>query len=58
MSYEDLNEARAKRPALEAAVPEPKTTVARMSEAEPAMAPVAQMSEVPEPWRAPVARMY
>ena len=77
MSYEDLNEARAKRsakekatagkgkrsrkrksPASEAGVLEPKTKVVRMSEAEPARALVAQMSEVPEPWRAPVARMY
>jgi hypothetical protein len=77
MSYEDLNEARAKRtakekatagkgkrgrkrksPAPEAGVLEPKTKVARMSEAEPARAPVAQVSEVAEPWRAPVARMY
>jgi len=77
MSYEDLNEARAKRaakekatagkgkrgrkrkiPAVEAGVLEPKTKVARMSEAEPARAPVAQMSETREPWRAPVARMY
>jgi hypothetical protein len=36
-------------PAPEAAVLDPKTTVAQMSEAEPAMAPVAQISRVPEP---------
>ena len=58
MSYEDLSEARVKRAAKDKAsegkgkrgrkrkspTPEPKTKVARMS-------------EVPEPWRAPVARM-
>jgi hypothetical protein len=88
MSYEDLEEARAKRAdkeaakeakgkgkrgrkrkstTLEADVPEPNTKVVRMSEAPaPARASVVQMSGtpvaedeiVPEPWRAPVARMY
>ena len=64
MSYEDLEEARAKRAAKEKTssgkvkrgrkrksaepelgVPEPETEVTRMS-------------EIPEPWRAPVAQMY
>jgi len=88
MSYEDLEEARAKRAdkeaakeakgkgkrgrkrksaALEADVPEPNAKVVRMSEAPPpARASVVQMNGtlvaedeiVPEPWRAPVARMY
>ncbi|KAF6223573.1 hypothetical protein HO133_000416 [Letharia lupina] len=49
MSYEDLSEARVKRAAKDKASEgkgkrgQPKTKVARMS-------------EVPEPWRAPVAR--
>jgi hypothetical protein len=88
MSYEDLEEARAKcadkeaakeakgkgkrgrkrkSAALEADAPEPNAKVVRMSEAPaPARASVVQMSGtpvaedeiVPEPWRAPVARMY
>ncbi|SLM36123.1 hypothetical protein LPUS_05564 [Lasallia pustulata] len=88
MSYEDLEEARAKRvdkeaakeakgkgkrgrkrksAALEADTPEPNAKVVRMSEAPaPTRASVVQMSGtpvaedeiVPEPWRAPVARMY
>ena len=40
-------------PAPEADVLDP--TVEWMSEAEPARAPVAQMSEVPESWRIPMA---
>jgi hypothetical protein len=52
---------------LEADTPEPNTKVVRMSKAPaPARASVVQMSRtpvaedeiVPEPWRAPVARMY
>jgi len=93
MSYEDLEEARAKRAdkeaakeakeaqeakgkgnrgrkhksaALEADAPEPNAKVLRMSEAPaPARAsvvrisgtPVAEDEIVPEPWRAPVARI-
>jgi len=56
-----------KSAALEADAPEPNAKVVRMSEAPaPARASVVQMSGtpvaedeiVPEPWRAPVARMY
>jgi hypothetical protein len=54
-----------KNAALEADAPEPNSKVARMSET-PASASVVQMSGtpvaedeiVPEPWRAPVARMH
>jgi hypothetical protein len=89
ISYEGLEEARAKRAdkeaakeakgkgkrgrkrksaALEADAPEPNAKVLGMSEAPaaPARASVVQMSGtpvaedeiVPEPWRAPVARIY
>ncbi len=47
-----------KSPVPEAGVLEPKTKVVWISKAELARALVAQMSEVPEPWRAPVARIY
>jgi hypothetical protein len=73
MSYEDLEEARAKRADKEAAkeakdkgkrgrkrksaaLEADNAKVVRMSEA-PAP-PVAEDEIVPEPWRAPVARMY
>ena len=65
MSYEDLEEARAKRAAKEKAVAERgKATRGRKLEVtqqelgiEP-ITQVARMSEVAGPWRAPVARMY
>ena len=74
MSYEGLEEARAKRAdkeaakeakgkgnrgqkrksaALEADAPEPNAKAVQMSGT-----PVAEDEIVPEPWRAPVARMY
>jgi hypothetical protein len=74
MSYEDLEEARAKRAAKEKATASKgkrgrkrKTTAPEAGSPEP-KAKVARMSEAPEPealvahmtetWRAPVARMY
>jgi len=91
MSYEDLEEARAKRAdkeaakeakgkgkrgrkcksaALEAAAPEPNAKVVRMSERQRAARSESLSGAdernslftedeiVPEPWRAPVARIY
>ena len=65
MSYEDLEEARAKRAAKEkTSLGEGKRGRKRKS-AEPELGVpeletdgVTRMSEIPEPWRAPVARMY
>jgi hypothetical protein len=61
MSFEDLEEARAKRAAKE------KTTLGKVKHGRKRKAPVletgvaelvVQMSEVAEPWKAPVAHMY
>jgi hypothetical protein len=61
MSFEDLEEARAKRAVKE------KTSLDKGKRGRKRKSPVletggakpvVQMSETPEPWRAPVARMY
>jgi hypothetical protein len=61
MSFEDLEEARAKRAAKE------KSSLGKVKSGRKRKVPVletgaaglvVQMSEAPEPWRAPVARMY
>lgn len=68
MSYEDIEEARAKRAAKEVIKGRAKRGRKRKSSALEAVEPelqlepvpvpeVAQMIEAPEPWRAPVARM-
>ena len=65
MSYEDIEEARAKRAAKEVVKGKGKRGRKRKSAAPEAGEPeselepeVAPMIEAPEPWRAPVARMY
>ena len=61
MSYEDIEEARAKRAAKEVIKGKGKRGRKRKSAALEAGEPepeVARMIEVPGPWRAPVARMY
>ena len=72
MSFEDLEEARVKRAAKEKATtdkskhgrkrksPAPETDSPESETGSPPepKAKVARMSEVPEPWRVPVARMY
>jgi hypothetical protein len=66
MSYEDLEEARAKRAARDIATAErgkAKRGRKRKSAEQELCAPeldteVTQKSEIPEPWRAPVAQMY
>ncbi len=65
MSYEDIEEARAKRAAKEVINGKGNRGRKRKSAAleagkpEPELEPeVARMVEAPEPWRAPVAQMY
>ena len=65
MSYEEIDEARAKRAAKEVIKGKEKRGQKRKSAAleagEPGPEPepeVARIIEAPEPWRAPVARMY
>ncbi len=65
MSYEDIEEARAKRAAKEVIKGKGNRGRKRKSAAleagkpEPELEPeVARMVEAPEPWRAPVAQMY
>ena len=65
MSYEDIEEARAKRAAKEVIKGKGKRGRKRKSaaleagEPEPELEPeVARMIEAPKPWRAPAARMY
>ena len=65
MSYKDIEEARAKRAAKEVIKGKGKCGRKRKSAAPEAGEPeselepeVAPMIEAPEPWRAPVARMY
>ena len=60
MSYEDIEEARAKRTAKEVIKGKGKHGRKRKNTALDAGEPepeVARMIEAPEPWRAPVARM-